>query len=89
VDALVREHDVHAIMIYDSWFEDQRDGVPSSWVPVEEWCLEGGTVRIVGGRCVTWYGRRPTTRPSCAGGSTTVDSARRHQLPAPRRGPKA
>ena len=56
MDALVREHDVRAIVIYDSWFEDQRDGVPGSWVPVEEWCLEGGTIRIVGGRCVTWYG---------------------------------
>jgi hypothetical protein len=53
MDALVREHDVRATVIYDSWFEDQRDGVPSSWVPVEEWCLEGGTIRIVGGRCVT------------------------------------
>ena len=56
MDALVREHGVRAIVIYDSWFEDQRDGVPGSWVPVEEWCLEGGTIRIVGRRCVTWYG---------------------------------
>ena len=47
---------MRAIVIYDSWFKDQRDGVPSSWVPVEQWCLEGGTIRIVGGRCVTWYG---------------------------------
>ena len=72
MDALVREHDVRAIVIYDSWFEDQRDGVPGSWVPVEEWCLEGGTIRIVGRRCVTWSGRRPTTPPSCTDGSTTV-----------------
>ena len=65
---------MRAIVIYDSWFKDQRDGVPSSWVPVEQWCLEGGTIRIVGGRCVTWYRptTRPTTRPSCADGSTAV-----------------
>jgi hypothetical protein len=56
MDELVERHDVQALAIYDSWFEEMRDGVPATWVPVEEWCLDDDPQRVVGGKCVTWYG---------------------------------
>jgi hypothetical protein len=56
---LVARHDVRVVVIYAESFEQDRGGVPGEWTAVERWCLDGGPMRAVGRRCVTWYGPTP------------------------------
>jgi hypothetical protein len=59
MDDLAAARDVRAIVIYEAWFENMREGIPASWIAVERWCLADSPQRVVGGKCVTWFARTP------------------------------
>ena len=54
LEASAESGGAEVVVIYPDRDKFFPNGLPDSWDPVMEWCLEG-SIGVAGGRCVTWF----------------------------------